>query len=294
MKIAYLSCEFCFPGERSDQVDMREHQHMMSALKPVFESNGSTIKDVKWDAKQVDWSTFDAVIIGTAWDYIDRCDEFLATLDAIDTHTPVFNRPSTVRWNCDKNYLRTLEAKGIGVIPTLWIDDPQSIVDWPAAFKSLGTEKLVVKRQIGANATGQFLLNKGATAETLSHPMMIQPFLTAVADEGEYSFIFVDGELSHCLIKKPSSGDYRIQATYGGIEAAITPAQKDITKARSVLRLLDELPLYARVDMVRGADGSLLLMELELIEPFLYPLQGPDFANHLFTALSKRLAGHSQ
>ena len=34
--------------------------------------------------------------------------------------------------------------------------------------------------------------------------------------------------------------------------------------------MLDEVPLYVRVDLLRGLDGTLKLIELECIEPYLY------------------------
>ena len=34
--------------------------------------------------------------------------------------------------------------------------------------------------------------------------------------------------------------------------------------------MLDETLLYARVDLLRGLDGTLKLIELECIEPYLY------------------------
>ena len=40
------------------------------------------------------------------------------------------------------------------------------------------------------------------------------------------------------------------------------PNRGDLDAARAVLDTLDETPLYARVDMLRHPDGSLLLMEL--------------------------------
>jgi hypothetical protein len=52
---------------------------------------------------------------------------------------------------------------------------------------------------------------------------------------------------------------------------------------------MDETPLYARVDMVRGQDGRLLLMELEVIEPFLFPHDGPGIGAMLGRALERRL-----
>ena len=59
--------------------------------------------------------------------------------------------------------------------------------------------------------------------------------------------------------------------------------------APTVLDVLDESPLYARVDMVRGADGRLLLIELEVIEPYLFPQDGPGIGAVLGEALAKRI-----
>ncbi|WP_370234276.1 MULTISPECIES: hypothetical protein [Henriciella] len=120
--------------------------------------------------------------------------------------------------------------------------------------------------------------------------MMVQPFLPMIETEGELSFIFIDGELSHALIKRAAPGDYRIQSLYGGVETAIVPDGEDVRAARAVLDTLDDTPLYARVDMLRDGEGGLLLMELELIEPYLYPVQGPDIGRLLASAVRKRLA----
>jgi hypothetical protein len=118
---------------------------------------------------------------------------------------------------------------------------------------------------------------------------MIQPFITAIATEGEFSFLFIDGDFSHALVKRNATGDYRIQEAYGGRSARIDPAKRDQAQARAVLDALDAPPLYARVDMVRGPDGRLLLMELEVIEPFLFPQDGPHIGAMLGRALQKRL-----
>ena len=40
-------------------------------------------------------------------------------------------------------------------------------------------------------------------------------------------------------------------------------------------------PLYARIDMVRLDSGQLAVIEAELIEPYLYPQQGPEFGQLL-------------
>ena len=108
---------------------------------------------------------------------------------------------------------------------------------------------------------------------------MIQPFLPAIQREGELSFIFVSGQFSHALIKRASAGDYRIQSLYGGTETALLPTPADRTAAQGIMEMLPfaKVPLYARIDMVRLDGGGLAVIEAELIEPYLYPLQGPGF-----------------
>lgn len=291
MNIVYLASRLTLPGAHNRRDDALEHDQMMAALKPTFAAHNWTIDDIAWDDSAVDWTAYDAALIGTTWDYCERTDEFLTALDAIQAHIPVYNSPAIVRWNFHKSYLRELAQNGVMIVPTYWLDDPAATVDWDTLFVDFDTPKLVAKRQVGANAEGQFLLERGQTAPEITHPMMIQPYLSTIASEGEYSFIFIDGQLSHCLIKRPATGDYRIQSSYGGVEDKVVPSEHDKAIARAVLDGLEELPLYARVDMVRGPKGHLLLMELELIEPFLYPLQGPNLGELLFQALSRRLSG---
>ncbi|MCF6328360.1 MAG: hypothetical protein L3J02_00975, partial [Henriciella sp.] len=179
-------------------------------------------------------------------------------------------------------------AKGARLIPTLWIDQVTPDLA-KRAFEQLGSEDLVFKRQIGAGAAGQHRLNRSEPLPDMPHAMMVQPFLTMIQTEGEVSFIYIDGQFCHALIKRAADGDYRIQSTYGGVEQAITASGDDLAAAQAIVDMLDQPPLYARVDMLRGADGDLLLMELELIEPYLYPQQGPELGPKLATALAKRL-----
>ena len=185
-------------------------------------------------------------------------------------------------------HTRRLERKGAKLIPTVWSDTPE-LLNWPSLYNTLAANTLVVKRQVGANAEGQYIVKFDEQPPALSYPVMIQPFLTNIADEGELSFIFIDNEFSHALIKKPAANDYRIQVSYGGTEHPIEPAPTDFKAAQAILEMLDETPLYARVDMLRNDAGELCLMELELIEPFLYPLQGPELTDRIYSAVKNRL-----
>ena len=121
-------------------------------------------------------------------------------------------------------------------------------------------------------------------------PAMIQPFLSAIQEEGELSFVFIDGAFSHAIQKTPAKGEYRIQSLYGGKETPITPSDADIASALSIMQALPgDTPLYARIDMLRAEDGDLMVMEAEVIEPFLYPLQGPELGERMAEAIIQRL-----
>ncbi|MEM7768668.1 MAG: hypothetical protein AAF253_14475 [Pseudomonadota bacterium] len=288
MQIAYLASQVTLPGSPTRRPDAYEHDQMIEALAGPLDAIGYGLDAVSWDDERADWSRYGAVIIGTTWDYWDRQALFLATLERIERQTRLFNPAALVRWNSHKGYLRELADKGSRTIPTLWVDKatPEAVA---AGFEALGSQDVVWKRQVGAGAAGQYRLSPGDRVPDMPHAMMAQPFLPAIQTEGELSFIFVGGAFCHALIKKAVAGDYRIQSAYGGVETAVVPSEADLAAAASVLALLDEAPLYARVDMVRDKDGGLLLMELELIEPFLYPLQGPKLGPIMADAIKRRL-----
>ena len=89
-------------------------------------------------------------------------------------------------------------------------------------------------------------------------------------EEGEYSFLYFGGQFSHALLKTAKSGDYRIQSAYGGSEETYHPSDAEIDAGQAILDTLGDTPLYARVDLLRGLDSKLALIELEIIEPYLY------------------------
>ena len=291
MRFCYLSSQATVPDAEDAGVERRgdafEHDQMMDALRgALLQARGETAQfdDIAWDDPAADWSSYDAVMIGTTWDYWDRKSEFLAKLEEIDGKTALFNPLSLVEWNLHKSYLRDLETKGARILPTLWLDKADEAAAL-AAFDDLGSDDLVFKRQVGAGAEGQFRLARGAPVPDMPHPMMVQRFEPAILSEGEQSYIFIDGQFSHALTKHAASGDYRIQSSYGGHEKTLHPDGSDLEAASKILKALDMVPLYARIDMLRASDGGLMLMELEMVEPFLYPLQGPDLGKRVVAAL---------
>jgi len=285
------------PGAREDWF---EFELEFGLLERACKAAGIVLEHRIWD-EPFDAGVFDAFMIGTVWDYPPKLDRFLETLDRLDARAPVFNPPGVVRWNIEKTYLNDLAEAGAPSIPTLLRPhaDAAAIRD---GFDAFGGGGLVVKPLVGGGAWRQALIRKG---EPLPGPdalppgaCLIQPFLSSVPEDGEYSFIFFGGEFSHALNKRPAGGDYRVQSIFGGRETPWTPSPDELALARRVLDAACEITgqqslLYARVDMVRGEGGGLVLMELEVIEPYLYPEQGPDmgavFVRALETALRRRV-----
>ncbi len=95
---------------------------------------------------------------------------------------------------------------------------------------------------------------------------LVQPFIENVIAEGEWSFSYFNGKLSHVLLKKPAPNDYRVQGIYGGTIQALEPSDDDRKQAEAVMTKLPFDILYARLDFVRLGD-QLSIIEIELIEP---------------------------
>lgn len=294
-QIAFLACAGTLPASPTRRADAHEHDHQVAALRAGLQGRGIALVEVDWRAPIADLARFPLALLGTPWDYAEAKDEFLAHMGALESAgVQVCNPLDVLRWNADKLYLRDLARRGAATIPTLWPEAPGP-GDIAAAFDHFGCDRVVAKRRVGAGAVGQhsFTRNDPAIAAwRMDQPAMIQPFLPAIEQEGEFSFIFVDGQFSHALIKRAPAGEYRVQSVYGGMETAITPAPGDRAAAEAVMALLPfaHAPLYARIDMVRLPHGALAVIEAELIEPYLYPLQGPQFGTMMAEALQHRLA----
>ena len=106
--------------------------------------------------------------------------------------------------------------------------------------------------------------------------MLIQPFMPTIATTGEYSLLLFAGEFSHALVKRPKAGDFRVQPHLGGTEVPCEPPAGAIDLARKALSAAPAPATYARVDMVADEDGTLRIMELELVEPSLWLNLAPD------------------
>lgn len=189
-------------------------------------SLGWSVEAVPWSRAGMSWSRFDVVVIRSPWDYQNAPDSFLDVLAQIErSGTPLLNPLDLVRWNLRKTYLRELASSGIPIVPTLW-RDRLGRGDLIRLFEEMNSaDQIVVKPIVSANADGAFRLDRREAEERAGEietyyadrPLMAQPFVGSVLDEGEYSLFYFNGAFSHAIVKTPEAGDFRVQEEHGGI-----------------------------------------------------------------------------
>jgi glutathione synthase/RimK-type ligase-like ATP-grasp enzyme len=224
-----------------------------------------------------DLSGFEIVLPLLTWGYQRDVPGWFALLDRLESEgLPMANPAKVLRWNSDKTYLAELSAAGVATVPTL-IRESMSDAALASAREILESPRLVVKPPISGGADGTFLIGPSdpLPAEAVGQRMLVQPYLPAISEDGEYSLFYFCGHYSHAISKHPAEGDFRVQEQFGGVERSIEAPADARTLAETALAATDKLldcgPLtYARIDMVRDGEGAFRLMELELIEPSLF------------------------
>jgi glutathione synthase/RimK-type ligase-like ATP-grasp enzyme len=267
-------------------------------LSNLLEELGISYELLAWSDPDVEWSRFTHVLIKSTWDYFDYYPEFLVWLDKLEAlETSVLNPVATLRWNSSKNYLLELKAKGYPcvagqILPKGTTTTLQSLHD------ALGFETLVVKPLVSGGAKNTLKITRGAGKELedkiasllQEEDFLVQPYIPEIVAVGEYSLIFFNGVFSHAVLKSPAADDFRVQHYFGGTIQEITPDSKMLASAQALVTSFAKDSLYARVDGV-VIEGVFHLMELELIEPYLFLGLSEKAIPNYKAALQKRLLG---
>jgi glutathione synthase/RimK-type ligase-like ATP-grasp enzyme len=284
-RVCFVTCRTWPEISASDQIVAR-----------ALERRGATVTGLAWnDPAETHVDDFDLVVLRSNWDYHLEPERFSAWLDARErAQTNLWNPVPLVRWNLSKEYLLDLAARGVPVVPTEILHGPAARLS--AVMDRRGWHDVIVKPCISASANDTrrvHAANLGAleaeiTRDASARRLMVQPFVHEIA-RGEWSCVFIDGALTHTVLKTPADDDYRVQAQFGGrSEAAAAPASV-IDAARRALRALPSAPLYARVDGVETSSGF-VLMEMEVNEPGLFFVQAPAGAARFADAILRRVA----
>lgn len=255
-----------------------------SLLAEALERRGWSVEAVDWKDGSVAWGAFDLVLIRSPWDYYLTPDFFLKRIREIaESCRRLIHSESLVLANINKRYLTQLDRHQDWVIPTeIVAADSVPSIDWRSRFRNLKPDRLIVKPLISAGSFRTLAIDLARLresevliAETFqSEAVIVQPFLPTVCDDGEHSLIFLGGDYYHAILKRPKSGDFRVQVQHGGIYKRWEPDPWLVAASRTLLEHFQPGTLYARLDWVRSPDMAspvpYLLMEIEMIEPDLY------------------------
>jgi glutathione synthase/RimK-type ligase-like ATP-grasp enzyme len=251
----------------------------------LAERGGAEAVWAVWDDPGVDWGAFDLVVVRCTWDYPEHLDAFRAWVQTTAMTSTLVNPPRIILGNLHKGYLSDL---GADTVPTVVVPAGMTI-----DLDVLGWPSVVVKPAVavGGNGAVRGASQRDLDALTLADrgavDVVVQPYLDSVERDGEISIVCLEGRPSHAVRKKPAVGEFRIHEHRGGT-AELVPLQPDHADLAS--RILDRLPLtpaIARVDLLEHEERA-YVMELELVEPYLWLELAPAAANRLAEGLVRR------
>lgn len=262
-------------------------------LEAALADHGASIQLLDGFSQQHDVSQLDAVLMLGCWGYHNEPQQYLDYIGWLESRgVTVLNPPNVLRWNMDKRYLLDLQRQGVPVAPLRYYP-PHARIDLAAEVRDAGYARYVLKPTVSANANKTRVCQGPPDAEAcaladeiLQHcGLLIQPYFDALVTHGELSLLFFGGQYSHAVCKVPRPGDFRSQPTFGAHLSAFEPSPELIRQAEQAIAAIPSGASlsYARVDGF-VQDGRLQLVELELIEPFLFlrSVQSPQLAAERF------------
>ena len=272
-----------------------------AALDDALAARGITSRWVAWDDPDVDWREARLVAVRSTWDYVNRYAEFVAWARGVESVTRLLNGADVFAWNVDKAYLIALA--GVPAVETVTADSVEEI---SAAVTRFGTA--VVKPRVGGAGAGVLVVDDPADprlgVETREDPLLplavgpwvVQPLVESVRTEGETSVFVIGGRPVSQVDKKPGGDEIRVHEHFGGSSTPV-PVREDcaalaLAAFAATSALLGRGLDYGRADMMRLADGTLAISELELVEPGLYldvlPANADPFADLVLATLAPR------
>ena len=270
-------------------------------IKTSLEGIGLKVNRKSWDDKTFNWSTTKFILFRSTWDYFDRFDEFSKWLTEVSKLTILLNSENLVLWNIDKHYLIDLLKKGVHICETYFIE-AQTKSNLNELSLEYNLKDFVLKPCISGAARHTYKVKASEVEKYESifqkliakEAMMLQPFQNNIVSKGEMSFMVMNGNFTHAVLKQAKPGDFRVQDDFGGSVQIYNPTKEEIQFAENVVKCCPELPIYARVDVFLDNQNKLALAELELIEPELWFRFFPKSADELAKGIKQRIKKYEE
>jgi len=290
-ELAIACCRSADDADPADLYPDPDSELLVGALREL----GLRARMVSWDDPRLAWDAFDLVVVRSTWDSVDRPDEYRRWAWSVQAKTCLINSAEVLTWNLDKSYLAELAGAGVPVVPTQFVQ-PGGIWSPPGA-------EFVLKPAISAGGRETARYGPDHHDEAIEHlqrllgtgrTAMVQPYLPAVEDPGEISLVYLGGVFSHAVRKGPV-----LEAGAGVVErpwermvylGRDEPSPSEMTAAARVQATLEHRfgPLvYSRVDLVSDPDGQPVVIEVELVDPYLSLTMEPGAADRLAGALQR-------
>ena len=126
---------------------------------------------------------------------------------------------------------------------------------------------------------------------------MVQPYMASIEESGETTLVYLGGRLSHAVRREALLGAHGVRSPVTTAEVLSTvgstaPSEAELTLSRAALGAVpggNAALSYARVDLITGPDGPVLL-ELEVTDCFLFlGCAGPEA---IIDGLARHVLGH--
>lgn len=293
MDVALITCSEWPRLHRSD-----------SPLQRALAARGIEAGPLAWNDPAADWSRPLVSILRSPWDFYSQRSVFLEWAQRVSQIHALWNPFPLLHWSSHKSYLRDLEEQGVPIVPTIWLAQGS-----PANLEQLMQEhhwsEVVIKPAVSGNAYGTIRVNEEEVASEgqlyldhmlTIHDMLIQPFFPAVLSTGERSLIFINGEVTHAILRPPirAVSHSQVPSSHAATlttEKLIVPREEELRLAHRIINLLPSRVLFARIDLIDDADGQLRVMEVELIDPKLWldlaPMAAERFADAITTEVQQ-------
>ena len=266
-----------------------EPDHDEELLLETLRAAGLEAELLAWDYEKADPASFDLCVPRSCWNYYRDPHAFLDFVERVGRTSRLLNPPQVVRWNLHKRYLRELEAGGVPIVPTAFLERGES-ADLAGVLAERGWEEVVVKPSVSAASfrTRRFAVAELEAAQAFldlllgERDVMVQRYMPGVEDPGERALVWIDGALTHAIQKRA-----RFAEEAEEVSDALPISDAERALAERALGCVEEELLYARIDVVPGDAGEVMLSELELIEPSLFLKQSPEALARLVAAIGR-------
>jgi glutathione synthase/RimK-type ligase-like ATP-grasp enzyme len=276
----------------------------LTGFAPDDEWLATELRSIGHDVHAVSWKDrrrqqrCDLQVLRSAWDvWHDETtyNEYARWLTWAKRELFLLNPPSVAAWSLNKLYLADLTIPGVRIPTTVRVQRSTSI---SASMREHGWSHAVLKPAIGADGDLVTMVDVQRAVELDAHGLphswcdwMLQEFVPGVRSRGEISLVFVAGEFAHAVLKRPSSGEWRVNSQFDPQPVELTNAAVPPDLIAAILKVVPAGWLYLRVDVVIDHD-ELTLLEIETGDPKLWFALAPPTATRLATAIDAALHSH--